>query len=221
MRRLTVGLFIVTIACLAVACEKKSGESVVAEQRASSSRYPQTLSEINGWHGIQVGERKMDTWVECRLTFPTRFGSSQEEKAFLVYLVSRRAEIVSKTCQFSPVGAYQALDQLLLLVKNEQDSVAAKILLFREFPGVSLNLDGELAEGYTESYVIPVLETFNTLNTVLDQAREDAIAKDICAILRWREDLKDTKFRDRVKLLVEKLKVKGMVQLALEIQSCK
>lgn len=81
-------------------------------------------------------------------------------------------------------------------------------------------LDGEALEGYTESYVVPVLEKFEKLNAVLDPPRESVIAKSICANLQQYDDMKDPVFKKRIHLLVKRLKVKGMGRFAREIEGC-
>ena len=101
------------IACFLAACEQQSPAPVTSDGIAQNVTYPTKLININGWHGIMVTKLKVNTWVECRFSFPTDFGSTQEEKSFLVYLVTQRSSINDKDCQASVVSAYQALDQLL------------------------------------------------------------------------------------------------------------
>src|SRR4030065_536217 len=223
-KRELVSISILTITCFVVACEQRSPEPVANEERVQNVTYPTKLNNINGWHGILITRPKVNIWgveiVECRLSFPADFGSTQEEKNFLVHLVSKRAELNDKDCQFSPVGAYQALDQLLRLVVEKQDPVAAHLLLYRGTVEMPFHLDGEMLEGYTESYLVPVIEKYEQLDTVLDQARERVIAKDICANLQWRDDIKDPAFKKRIKVLTGRLKAKGMGRFAREIESC-
>lgn len=81
-------------------------------------------------------------------------------------------------------------------------------------------LDGEALESYTESYVVPVLEKFEKLDVVLDQASESIIAKSICINLQKYDDMKDPVFKKRIQVLVKRLNGKGMGRFAREIESC-
>lgn len=118
------------------------------------------------------------------------------------------------------MGAYQALDQLLRLVVVKQDTAAARLLLYRGTVEMPFSLDGEMLEGYTESYLVPLLEKFEKLNTVLNQQGESIIAKSICANLQWHDDMKDPVFKKRIQVLVKRLNTKGMGRFAREIESC-
>jgi len=136
-------------------------------------------------------------------------------------MVVESVAVRSKTdCWISPDDIYQALNQLLRLVVDKQNPAAANLLLYSGTAKTPFNLDGEAAEGYTEHYLIPVLEKFDKLNTVLDQARESVIAKSICANLQWRDDIKDPVFKKRIQVLVRRLNAKGMGRFAREIESC-
>lgn len=216
-------LSILAIACFVVACEQRSPEPVANEGRVQNVTYPTSLTNINGWHGIQVTKPKVNIlgveMVACRLSFPADFGSTQEEKDFLVYLVTQRSNLNDKDCQ-SVESAYQALDQLLRLVVAKQDTATAHLLLYQGTMETPFNLDGEMLEGYTESYLVPVLEKFEKLDTALDPPRQSVIAKDICANLQWRDDIKDPAFKKRIKVLTGRLKAKGMGRFAREIESC-
>jgi hypothetical protein len=217
-------LLILAIACFVVACDQRSPGPVAAEGRVQNVTYPTRLTNINGWHGIQVAKPKVNIRgveiVECHLSFPADFGSTQDEKNLLVHLVSQRSEINDKDCQFSPVGAYQALDQLLRLVVAKQDTATDRLLLNRGTTEMPFNLDGEMLEGYTESYLVPVLEKYEKLDTVLDQARESVIAKSICVNLQRYDDMKNPIFKKRIQVLVKRLNAKGMGRFAREIESC-
>jgi hypothetical protein len=139
----------------------------------------------------------------------------------LIFLITRSVEIRSKTdCWISPNDVYAALSQLLVLAVNNQDATAAHVLLYEGTIQAPFNLDGEVAESYTGEYIIPVLEGFQGLSTVLDQSREDIIAKGICANLLWYKDNQDTSLKTRIETLIMKLNERGMGRLAGQIQAC-
>lgn len=206
--------------CFLAACQQRSPESIASDTRVKNVAYPTKLIDIHGWHGIQVTNLKVNTWVECHFSFPSDFGSTQEEKSLLVYILTQRATLNDENCQSSVMSVYQALDQLLRIATNKQDGIAAGILLFQNFLGVMISLDGEIAEGYMESYVVPVLEKFDELNGLLDQSREIILADNICTNLQQHDDLKNPAFKKRIQVLIKRLNTKGMGRFARRIERC-
>lgn len=211
------------IACLTVACKQQSPTPAASSDgKGPNVAYPTTLADMNGWHGIQVVRSQSNGRMNCSISFPPNFGITEEERNLLIHMVAKSAVVRSKAdCWISPDDIYQALNQLLRLVVEKQNPAAANLLLHSGTAETPFNLDGEVAESYTEDYLIPVLERYEKLDTVLDQARESVIAKNICANRQWREDIKDTKFKNRIQVLVEQLNAKGMGGLARQIQNCK
>ena len=136
-------------------------------------------------------------------------------------MVAQSMAVRKKTdCWISPNDIYQALNQLLRLATVKQNPEATRLLLHSGTAETPFSLDGEVAEGYTEQYLVPVLEKYEGLETVLDQARESVIAADICADLQWREDGKDTEYKKRIQVLVGRLNTKGMGRIVREIERC-
>ena len=209
--------------CFAVACKQQSPTPVASSgEKIPNAAYPTTLADMKDWHGIKVMRSQSNGRMNCSISFLPSFGMMEEERNLLIYMVSQNAVVRSQTdCWISPDDVYQALNQLLRLVVEKQNSAAANLLLYSGTAETPFNLDGEVAEGYTEDYLIPVLEKYEKLDTALDQARESVIAKNICADLQWRKDIKDTKFKYRIKMLIEQLNAKRMGRLARRIQTCK
>ena len=208
-------------ACIVVACKPQSPAPAATGGGGQNVTYPTTLADMNGWHGIQVVRSPADGRMNCSISFPPSFGMSEEERNLLIYMVAQSKAVRKKTdCWISPDDIYQALNQLLRLAIAKQNPVAASLLLYSGTTETPFNLDGEVAEGYTEHYLIPVLEKYERLETVLDHARESVIATDVCADLQWREDSKDTVFKKRIQALVGRLHTNGMGRFAREIERC-
>lgn len=216
-----ISKLMLVIVCFLIACEQQSPAPIASDGKGPNVTYPTTLTDMNGWHGIQVMRLPSNGRMNCSISFPPNFGIAEEERNLLIYMVARRVAVRSKTdCWISPNDSYQALNQLLRLVVEKQNPAAANLLLHSGTTEMPFSLDGETAESYTEDYLTPVLEKYEKLDTVLDQARESAIAKDICAVLQWRDDVKDPAFKKRIQALVKRLNTKGMGRFAREIESC-
>jgi hypothetical protein len=214
-------LLALVIACFLLACKPQSPATAASDVKSQLVAYPTTLADMSGWHGIQVTQTPSNGRMNCGISFPPSFGMLEEERSLLIFMVAQRVAVRSKAnCFISPDDVYQALKQLLRLVFDKQDPVAARLLLYRGTMDMPFNLDGEVLEGYTESYLVPVLEKYEKLDTVLDQSQESLIAKSICADLKWRVDIKDPVFKNRIQVLVRRLNAKGMKRFASEIESC-
>lgn len=216
-----ISKMMLVIACFLVACEQQAPAPVTSDGKGPNAAHPTTLTNMNGWHGIEVARSQLNGRMSCSISFPPNFGMSKEEMDLLVYMVAQRRAVRERTdCWISPNDVYQALNQLLRLVVDKQNPAAASLLLYQGTMEIPFNLDGEVAEGYTESYLVPVLEKYEKLDTALDPPRQSVIAKDICANLQWRDDIKDPVFKKRIQLLAKRLKAKGMGRFAREIESC-
>jgi len=221
-RKIVGSMQILVIACFAVACRQESPTPSVSSDRIDPNvTYPVTLAGMNGWHGIQVVRVQSKGRMNCSISFPPNFGVTKEERNLLIHMVAKnRVFREEMDCWISSNGVHQALNQLLRLVIDNQNPMAAQLLLNRGTTEMPFDLDGEVLEGYTESYQVPVLEKFEKLDTVLDQPGESIIAKSICADLQWREDIKDPVFKKRIQVLVGRLNAKGMGRFTREIESC-
>ncbi|HEX5055526.1 MAG TPA: hypothetical protein VFX02_03425 [Gammaproteobacteria bacterium] len=201
-------------------CEQKLPDK--NEQKSvNPAGYPLRLSDVEGWRNVHVKHVTLDGMPVCDVLFPENFGIAEEEREYLEYLVSQDSGIQGDlNCYVFPNNAYKALDQLLHLSIEKQDVNAARIILNKGSKEMPFGLDGEVAESYLESYLMPLLEKFEKLDLVLDKSSEDSAVKSICSNLEWRIDVHDSGFVGRVHVLADRLRARGLKSLASAIEGC-
>lgn len=217
------GLLLLVVTCLTLACQQQHPTPAASSDgKGPNTSYPTTLADMNGWHGIQVTRSPSNGRINCSVSFPSSFGITADERNLLIYMVAQSVAIRRQTdCWISPNDVYGALNQLLRLVTDRQDHSAARLLLNRGTSGTPFNLDGEVAQEFTESYLIPVLEKFDKLDSVLGKDQEDGIVRSVCSLRVKTEDLKDTALKKRIEMLIMRLRSKGKDRMAHQIETCR
>lgn len=201
---------------LLVSCER-SPKSEGNSGAATSSGFPTTISAMDGWHGLRVTKSTVYGQPQCNLKFPRRFGQTPEERRLLTYVVSQNMQINEQADCDTILLLYKALDQLRSLAMQEQDRNAAYLILHSGASDMPFNLDGEVAEAYFESYMLPVLEKYRNLRSVLDDKTETDISKDICADVGWWKEVKNVKAIKRIQRLTKVLASSGSKGLVEKI----
>jgi hypothetical protein len=186
-----------------------------------SINFPSDLVGMDGWHGVRVIKSEKYGQPQCDASFPNDFGSRKEEIEFLNYFIAHGRQIQDESnCDILSMK-YGVLDQLRLLAIQKQQSNAANLLLYYGTPTMPFHLDGEVAETYTESYLLPVLEKFVKLNGLLTNDKTEMLARKICSEVSWRQDVKDAKMLARIRRMVDHLYTIGAKHLAEKIhQTC-
>jgi len=175
---------------------------------------PVKIEQLDGWHGARVTKIKRGNRLDCNITFPEQFGMAAEEFDLLLYVIANHTRLRRSSDCDSSQTIYQMLDQIRNLTVQHQSLVAASVLLEEGSKEFVFSFDGEVAETYTESYVVPVLEEFKNLPSVLNSGLIQRISQNICGRLSFYEDVKDTKLKGRVSVLIKKLKSDREAELA-------
>lgn len=133
---------------------------------------PARLSALSGWHGVQVKQEA----EACTLAFPPQFGATRLELRFLVKLANQDVKFNDLNCM---LDVYAPLDQLKRLAVEQQNEAAARLILFAPETG-ALGIDGEVAEGFANTYQTPVLMGYRKLSALIPPARQARLAQDVC-----------------------------------------
>jgi hypothetical protein len=179
----------------------------------STSKLPNKLSELNGYAGIVVEVEKVDQQSSyCHVKFPDNFGSiksNANERALLEAISSGRLKINLDMSCFHSVQV-DALDQMYFLAVSKNELWAAKRLVL----GMGLGVDGEVAEEYEGSYILPLIETSHNPKAVIDQSKIGDLAINLCGWAKPRGEIR------RLVRLSRHLKTKGLADFAKLLDKC-
>lgn len=186
-----------------------------------SQGFPIDLQGIEGWHGARLIRYEKYGQAQCGVSFQLGFGSKKSEMDFLNYFTSHARQIQNgATCDILPMR-YGVLNQLRLQAIEKQNSEAAISLLYAGASTTPFDLDGEVAETYTEDYLLPVLEKFVNLKKIVTENKMEHIANRICSEVSWRKDVGDKSALKRIKHVIARLRDVGVKNLANKInQMC-
>lgn len=200
-------------------CEKRSAESSKFGPSSEVRYSPMSLEQLDSWHGVRVIKVQKENRLDCQIAFPVHFGASKEEFDVLVYLIENRIHIRrSSDCDASN-AIYHVLNQILQLALREQSPEAGAILLEKGGKAHPFNFDGEVAETYAESYLLPVLEGFNKLDVIANANLAQVIAREVCSQLVFYEDVKNQNPKQRVQALLKSLPDRGGREVATQLES--
>lgn len=139
---------------------------------APVDRMPAKLSAANGWHGLQLRQGG----ATCGITFPKEFGAKPLELQFLEKIAEHDEKFNDFQCGLDP---YAPLDQIKRVAVEQQNAAAARLMLYAPETG-KLDLDGEVAETYANSYQTPLLMGYNDLKRLVPPAKQARVAQDVC-----------------------------------------
>lgn len=212
-------LVAVTAGGFAAGCDDKPlTTSNAGAQQAISQFKPLSLEQLDGWHGVKVLKTIKENRIECDIVFPATFGQSANEFDTLIYLIENRLSIRRASACDASQTIYQILDLILSLAIRHRDLNAATVLIRKGREGHAFAFDGEVAESYTDSYLLPVLEEFHSLQAFTNTDLSRAIAQDICGMLSFYEDVKDPKPKQRISALAKSLPARGGGEIARQLQ---
>lgn len=172
----------------------------------SNDAWPGKLSAANGWHGFQVKQEG----GQCTLAFSKNFGATAEELRVLVRLINHDEKFNDTDCA---VNVYEPLDQLKHVAVAQQNAAAARLILFAPETG-KLDIDGEVAESFANTYQTLVLMGYNKLRALIPPAQEATVARDVCVGMFYG----DTEEVPDENALLARLKALHMELLAAKIK---
>lgn len=195
----------------------------MASDKTVTGAFPKEMKGMQGWHGVKIKKGvNADGGPLCQIEFPAAFGQDPNERALLVYLVTQNPKVnAGLECEVFPEAAYGALDRLLYMATAKQDINAAGIIIDMGLPSIPFNLDGEMAELYAPSYLMPLLEkAANPCAFTVGAARQRIIAQEICAEVQFRVDSGQDDILRRTKAMARRLRACGSTELARVILGC-
>lgn len=147
---------------------------------AAPTKVPASISQLQGWHGVELRRGGGGSAPWCDIVFPAAFGESDpDEKRVLLLLAGARSGTPLKLdgkCSV-PVRMKNALAQLRHLAVERQSKDAA-LALFGAERANGLDLGGgEVAEVFTAEFLVPTLLGYKALNDILTPDLQQHIAR--------------------------------------------
>ena len=175
-------------------------------------RWPTKWSELDGWNGLRV-EKQVDFKNQrklCYLRFPADYGTVNDEQFTRLLRLAREGYKIDVDLDCYTSINYEVLGHIRFLAIQKQFRKAVLAIL-GPHRNEELRLDGEIAEEFAGDYILPTLERYERLSSILSPEIEDSLAHEICGWAIPREEMK------RVRIAQSDLTKRGYTSLAKKI----